>query len=65
MGAFIPTNCSNVMLRQALEMLNEYLEMSFSKNILEEQFPLRKSRFEWLATQSHRLSKAFGCLNYG
>lgn len=46
MGAFIPTNCSNVMLRQALEMLNEYLEMSFSKNILEEQFPLRKSRFE-------------------
>lgn len=53
MGAFIHIHCSNVMLRQALDILNEYLEMSFSKNILEEQFPLRKSGFKWLATESH------------
>jgi len=46
MGAFISINCSNLMSRQALEMLNEYLEMSFSKDVLEEKFPLGKSKFK-------------------
>lgn len=50
MGAFIPTNCSNVtVLKQALEMLNEYLKMS-SKNILMEQVLLGKSGFKWPVT---------------